>query len=163
MYRILRPERNWHMILLLAFAVLNGIAGLLPNLPSSTIEQAFPGFLRYLWYGGLVIGGLGGIVGYLMGMVTKSAEGISRDTLIKWLHRMITGMIMEYGSMWLLTGLCVSYVLGAIQTAQGKALTALGVTSVVAFAIANLARARQLRRGLAIVTAKLDEAMRVQQ
>lgn len=125
--RLPRGSRNWHEVYLLGLAGLNGLAGLaLPGSRSQAIEATFPIWGQYGWYVGLLAGAGLGIGGIALGT--------------------LTGLLVERAAMWLLTGLCAAYVLGALAVSGDRAATALGVALVAAFALANLARARQIAR-----------------
>lgn len=156
----MRPhtDRNWHMVALLSFAVFNGTVGLFTGRTSDAVAAAFPGWLRYGWYIGLIVGGIMGVAGYLCGLTGLRPIDGERYTLSKWLDRVVLAMTVERFAMLLLTGLCVSYVLGAIMVRQELTLPAFGVAVVAGFAVANVLRARQLRLALRQMRRRLAEA-----
>lgn len=147
-----RPGRNWHEVYLLVLAGITGITGLLtPGARSQAIESSFPPWGEALWYAGLLMGALialGGIL-YAPGPAADLAEPPGRAELHRRLKRQVTGMLAERVAMLLLTGLCTAYVLGAVSlVGVNRTAGALGAALVGAFALANAARARQIRLSL---------------
>ena len=147
-----RRGRNWHEVYLLALAAMSGAAGLLaPEARSQAIESSFPAWGQIAWYGGLLTGALIALAGiiYAPGSAVVPAGDLGKADLHRRLKRQVTGMMVERAAMLLLAGLCTGYVLGAIASVgASRAAAALGAALVAAFALANAARARQIRLSL---------------
>lgn len=152
-----RAGRNWHEAYLLLISTLYGLGGLLSGKSSRAIEATFPAWGQTGWYAGLLIGSLLGIAGIALETTVIDQEPPPEAVLAKRLGRLRTGLVLERAAMRVLIGLCTAYVLGAFASSPiTQVATALGVAYVAAFALANLARARQITHKLPRVEAALS-------
>lgn len=126
---IARAGRSPHEVWLLGACVLAGSTGLASGAESNAVAAALPGWAQLLWYAGLLLWG------------TVALAGLA------WRHR-VEGLLIERAALVALTGLCLVYALGAIVYA-GLPAAAVGAALTVAFALANVARARQISHDLA--------------
>lgn len=151
-----RSGRNWHEAYLLLISALYGLGGLLSGRSSRAIEATFPAWGQAGWYAGLLAGSVLGMAGIALETAVIDEAPPPDEVLAKRLGRLRTGLVLERAAMRLLVGLCIAYVLGAFAAAPiTQVTTGLGVAYVLAFALANLARARQITVKLPRVEAAL--------
>lgn len=131
---VIHDNKTPHKLFLLIACVLSGGLGLaFPRTHGPSIEDAFPGHLQALWYAGLCVGGVIGLLG-----ITKSG---------------ITGALIEQAAMLLLTGIMLSFAVAAVGHTGIQALPA-GLI-LTGFSVANAVRARQIHQDLQILRGHL--------
>lgn len=129
--------RNWYQVYLLTLAMVFVGGAWATGSEAQVIAATFPSWSQALWYGGLLTGSL------------VALAGIGMNT--------VTGFLIERGAMFWLAGLCGCYGLAFLAFA-GRADTfhAVYVVSfVLAFALVNLVRARQIRHDVDRMRAQL--------
>lgn len=117
--------RNYYEIYLLVltagWAALNWATGA----DGETIEAAFPGWGRHLWFGGLLAGATLALVGIAVGTVV--------------------GLLVERAALFGLAGLCAAF--GVLVASRADLVHALYVVPLLlAYAAVHLHRARQAYR-----------------
>jgi hypothetical protein len=122
------PGRNWYQVYLLVLTMVFVGGSWATGSEGQVIAATFPSWSRYLWYGGLLIGAVVALV------------GIAQHTVV--------GLLIERGALFWLSGLCAAYGCAFLAFAgRTDAFHAVFVvTFVLAFALVNLVRARQVRR-----------------
>jgi hypothetical protein len=132
------PGRNWHEVYLLVLTVAFAAMAWATGSQEQTIAGTFPAWSQQLWYGGLVVGAVVGLL------------GIALHTL--------TGMLIERAALLGLSGLCAAYGAAFLAHASRADLfhAVFVVVFVAAYAVVNLARACQVRREINQVRAQLQ-------
>lgn len=122
--------RNWYQVYLLVLAVVFVGASWLTGGEGQVIAAAFPSWSQYLWYGGLLAGSVAALVGIALATVV--------------------GLLLERAALLWLAGLCAAYGMAFLAFPAGADVfhTVYVVTFVGSFALVNLVRARDIRRGV---------------
>lgn len=128
MFPLLRSGSAPHEVYLLSLALLYGIIGTIFGSTPRALEETFPIWAKYLWFVGLFIGS------------ATALYGIHRRDEI--------GLRVERAALRELTILSLLYIIMSLFVAPTTSSTALGLAFIIGFAIANISRARQIRRDL---------------
>lgn len=122
--------RNWYQVYLLVLTMVFVGSAWLSGGEGQVIAATFPAWSQYLWYGGLLIGAAAALVGIGLGTVV--------------------GLLIERAALFWLAGLCGAYGMAFLAfSSRSDVFHAVYVVTFVAlFALANLTRARAIRRDI---------------
>lgn len=126
----IHTTRSPHKLYLLIACVIGGTLGLVfPPSHGLSISDAFPGKTQLVWYAGLLIGGVLGLVGSYL--------------------RSITGILLEQAGMYLLAGLAISFAFAAFAHTGLPAIP--GALILGGFGCANAVRAYHIHLDLRVL------------
>jgi hypothetical protein len=149
--RRLHDSRTPHKVFLLIACVLVGGLGLIfRNTQASSIAESFPGNTRFLWYLGILTGG----VVSLTGIVVQTTVGHSEPGYVTVIKRIVTGALIEQAGMILLTGIMVAFSFAAFAKTGVPAIS--GVLILGGLGVANLVRAWQIHQDIMILRRELS-------
>lgn len=129
-----RAGRNAHEVYLLAACLLAGGVGIaVPSSHGRAISAAFPGWIQFAWYTGLIFG------------AALSMFGVMRGSLV--------GALIERAGQLVLAGFATAYGAALIGYAGWPATPTALIT--VAFGAACLARSRQIKSSITALRSEL--------
>lgn len=123
-----RDGRHPHEVLFLVAAVIAGIGGTLHPPAQSIAHALMPAGMARVWYALLIVGAVIALAGI-------ASSG-----------RHLGGLLVERVGMLLVGGLCCAY--GGVTLVFSESAALVGGAVLLAFGLASLVRARQIRRDL---------------